>query len=194
MERRSSKLFALLAAVLCVSTARGDNAPAPPPARVLTLSLLRQMLAAPAAFMRFVDPARGVLSIEYYDNASGELVPHSNKDGDVMWAERLCGAQLSERLETIRRDLAETIKVDRSLPAARRIVSCSNEPTVECVRRGGHDITDYHLQFIVDEKHGLVLDTVLELQRGTMTTAWIQRGDAFVAQERKRLSATRCTR
>jgi hypothetical protein len=150
------------------------------------------MVASDSAFMEFVDPRRGVLAIEYFDNEADEPLPRQNKHGNVISAERLCGPELLKRMAPIRKRLAQAAQEDLRVPSEQRLIACSNKPRVECHLAGSHDDADLYLQLVVDQERGLVIDSAMTLQQATMTEKWRKRQDEYVQSQRARLGSARC--
>ena len=159
---------------------------------MITRRLLRERVASQEAFMRFVDPQRGVLEVEYSENHDDTPKPHQNRDGRVAFASRLCGAKLDKAMARARKILALLAAceaADSSVDAP----LCRNTPNIECVRLGDHDELTLYLRFVRDEQRGLVVDELLTLQEASVGERWHTRKDAFVKADRARFAATRCT-
>lgn len=158
------------------STAGGVDRPSP--------DLLRSLAEGEVGFARHVDPGRGVAFVEYFDDASGED-PRAVQ-GLVKTAERLCGEELTGRLERLRRDLAYRVESSAHDPLFTCTgMTCTFPAEMEFDRTG-------ELRFRSAPERGLVLDAVIRIEGGTVTEEFVAAGQAWAEAQLTRLADDRC--
>src|SRR5262245_61820968 len=177
---------AILVLAACAATARaadprqpglggssfGDNPP-----KLVTKALIREVASGKLPLAKLVDPDRGLIVIEFWEDCV-ELKPPS--------AVKLCGDDLAKKLPAIVGEL-RALTDPRSLGFA-----CENKPAPVCRAHASHCEWGPELRFTVDPKAGLQLESVLELETAAMSESFMRRQDKYVTEQLAKLRAKSC--
>ncbi len=157
-------------------------APEPaPPADAPTAAFIRRLATGAEPFASHVSPERGVVFVEYFSDASGQD-PRADAQGVVKEARRLCGDELSGRLDRLREDLA------------RRVETSAHDPLFTC---SGRVCTfpaemEYDLGGELRFAPGLVLESVVRTEGGPVTEEFVAEAERWAEDALRRLEGGRC--
>jgi hypothetical protein len=155
------------------------------PAVAPTPALLRALADGTERFDAHVDPARGVLFVEVFTDASGED-PRADASGEVKLAERLCGAALTARLERLALDLRTRFES----ADGEEVVTCA-EDTCRHSAAMEYD-SDGALVFRAGAGGALVLDRVVRTEGGPVTEEWRAGAERWASEQVSALGSGTC--
>jgi hypothetical protein len=138
-----------------------------------------------SALVQSVDPARGLIAVEYFSDASGED-PRADHSGLVRSAHHLCGEQLARELARVQEDLARRVETTSHEPLFR----CSG---LECRFSAEMEFDrDGVFRFETDEGGTTSLRSIVRIEGGTMTEAFTHRAEEWTGALLRALADRRC--
>jgi hypothetical protein len=167
------------------AAAAGERLPlGPAPAPGPTEDFMLALADGRARLDALVDPERGVLFVSVLSDVSGED-PRAGSDGMIRRAERVCGRELSPRLDRLREDLARRVEVHGERAAFRCTGdTCRYRATME------FDV-DGEFVFATGGPAGVRLDRVIEVE-GEMDDSFYARERPWVDARVRALGGGRC--
>lgn len=164
-----------------------EPAPTPPPPMPTppTPALMQELARDESALAEHVDPARGVIRVEIFSDASG-TDRRAGPDGVVRISERLCGEAIDAYLVELKRDLALRVSQTSHDPLFTCTSdACSFPAELEFDRRGV-------LRFAHHPQRGVLLDAVVRIEGAGPTEAWTREAEAWANEQLRRLASTSC--
>lgn len=151
-----------------------------------TPELMRHLGRSRGAWSRVVDPARGLVVVEYREDASGED-PRANHDGIIARGEHLCGVALEAELDRTQRELA--LRLEQRMPEEGPLFACEG---LICSHRAMMEYDHGGEYVFVLNDGGPKLHQIVRIEGAGMTRAFEDAAKAFALAELARMEGMRC--